>query len=328
MYQERKKLGFEILIGKLRSNLGRLILVNLMFSIPLLLSMGIVSVIYLFVFRNFPLVLPLAIILASPFYSGVVVLSRDVSRGIKCEHPFSAYCKAVKENGLRFLVWGLFTYLGFEGCYFGFTVYSSMARHFSWIFYVVMFFVFLISIFFLFISYAIPLMTVSFELKQKAVYKNSALMTFGEIKNNLFSTFSVIIFLAVVLMPFIIISYLSAVLPVNTVKILLVAYLAFAFGVLIPAPCSMMISHYLYPNMRAMIAQEDTDNGTSSAPLNVTKASVVETPTYTEPDVPEVDIEELRKGDGEEYIFYHGKMIKRKILLNMLEQKEEENEDE
>ena len=328
MYQERKKLGFEILLGKLRSNLGRLILVNLIFAIPLLFSMGIASIIYLFVFRNFPLVLPLAIILASPFYAGVVALSRDISRDIMSEHLVSDFFKAVKENGLRFLVWGIVMYLGFEGCYFGFTVYSSMARHISWIFYVVLFFVFIISLFFLFISYLVPLMTVSFELKQKDIYKNSALMTFGEIKNNFFSTFSVIIFLAVVLMPFIIISYLSALLPVNTVKILLIAYLVFAFGVLIPAPCSMMISHYLYPNMHTMIVQDDADKGISSVPSDVTKTFVAENSSNEESDVPEFDIEELREGDGDEYIFYHGKMIKRKLLLKILEQKEEENEDE
>ena len=45
---------------------------------------------------------------------------------------------------------------------------------------------------------------------------------------------------------------------------------------------------------------------------------------------PEVDfsddlsLEQLRQGDAEDYVFYRGKMIKRKILLNNLERKDEE----
>ena len=97
-----------------------------------------------------------------------------------------------------------------------------------------------------------------------------------------------------------------------------------AFGMLIPAQCTMIISNYLYPNMRAVIAGDDISHGNTSAPAPDLK-SFSEENEEREEETSSVSIEDLRSGDGEEYIFYHGKMIKRKILLSILEQKEEEN---
>ncbi|MBQ8000165.1 MAG: hypothetical protein IJ298_02975 [Ruminococcus sp.] len=318
MNQERKKLGFELLLNNLWKNLGWMMLTNLLFAIPFIGAIAIAYVLCLYVLPVVPVTLPVAVILASPFYAGVVSLSREFSQGIKPDNMFKKYFSAVKENGLRFLLGGFLLYLAYLICYFSVTIYSSLAS-LSWIFYILLFVVIVICIFFLFMFYAVPLMTVSFDLKLKDIYKNSALMTFGEIKQNFFATIGVAAYLAVVLMPIMIISYMSSILPVATVKILLIAYGAIALGVLIPAPCAMIISNYLYPNMRSVIAGEDISENNSSAPAPDIRPRGE---SYNE-DVssePEVDIDELRKGDGEEYIFYQGKMIKRKILIERLEE--------
>ncbi len=329
MYQERKKLGFESLISKIRSNLGSLILVNLLFSLPLAASVALAMVLNAYVIKISVLALPLAVVFASPFYSGVVVLAREYSRDIKNKKIFSTYINAVKDNGLRFLLWGFIMYLGIVGCYFGFKLYSSMAALFGWIFYVVMFFLFVIAVFFLFLSFTVPLMTVSFELRQKDIYKNSALMTFGEIKNNFFATIGIIVFLAIAILPFVLISYLSSLMPLMLAKILLIGYLSFILIALIPAPCALIISHYLYPNMYAVITGESASKEKNSNPLpeakQETQADAMSDQSSKEP---EPDLEDLRNGDGDEYIFYQGKMIKRKLLLNIFEQKEEGNDNE
>lgn len=324
MYQERKKFGFELLIGNLRSNFGYMMLVNLIFALPFLGSFAVSWAIYKFFIPIFPVAFPLGLITSMPFYPGVVVCARDFSQNIRPEKILKTYFTAVKENALKFLLCGVFMYIAFVGCYYGIGIYSSMASYYSWIFYIMLFFAVLITLFFLFLFYAVPLMTVSFDLKQKDVYKNSALMTFGEIKKNFFSTIGVVAYLAVILMPFMIISYLSSTLPVQTVKFLLIGYIAFAFGVLIPAQCTMIISNYLYPNMRAVISGDDISRGNSSAPAPDLK-SFSEDDKETEESSDTISIEELKQGDEEDYIFYKGKMIKRKVLLNMLEQKEEEN---
>lgn len=322
MNQERKKLGFELLLNNLWKNLGWMMLTNLIFAIPFLGSLAISYVLCLYVLPIYPLTLPLAVVFASPFYAGVVSLSREFSQGIKPDNMFRKYLNAVKENGLKFLLGGFLFYLAYLVCYFSVSIYASLAS-LSWIFYILLFIVIVICVFFLFMFYAVPLMTVSFELKLKDIYKNSALMTFGEVKQNFFATIGIAAYLAVVLMPILVISYMSSILPVETVKILLVVYGAIALGVLIPAPCAMIISNYLYPNMRSVIAGEDISESNSSAPAPDIRPRGESKTEYTEPE-PEIDLEELKKGDGEEYIFYQGKMIKRKILIEKLEENENE----
>lgn len=329
MYQERKKLGFELLLSKLRSNLGRLILVNLLFSLPLAASLAVAVVLYVYVIKVAILAIPLAIVFVSPFYSGVVVLAREYSRDVKDKKIFSTYMKAIKDNGLRFLLWGLIMYLGIVSSFLGFKLYASMAASFGWIFYVVMFFLFVIALFFWFLSFTVPLMTVSFDLKQKDIYKNSALMTFGELKNNFFATLGIVAYAAVIMLPFVLISYLSSLMPLLLAKILLLGYLAFAVFGLIPTPCALIISHYLYPNMHAVIAGENISDGKNSDPtFDVKERTQSEPFNVKNSEEPELDVEELKNGDGEEYIFYQGKMIKRKLLLSILEQKEEVNDNE
>ncbi len=322
MNQERKKLGFELLLQNLWSNLGWMMLTNLIFAIPFLGSVAVAYVLCLYVLPVVPVTLPLAIIFASPFYAGVVSLSREFSQGIKPDNMFRKYLSAVKENGLKFLLGGFLLYLAYLVCYFSVSIYASLAA-LSWVFYILLFVVIVICIFFLFMFYAVPLMTVSFDLKLKDVYKNGALMTFGEVKQNFFATIGVAAYLAVALMPILVISYMSSILPVATIKILLIVYGAVALGMLIPAPCAMIISNYLYPNMRSVIAGEDISEYNASAPtpdIRPRGEAYEESTTSS----PEIDLEELRKGDGEEYIFYQGKMIKRKVLIEKLE---EENDD-
>ncbi len=324
MYQERKKFGFELLLSNLCSNFGWMVLVNLIFAVPLLGSVALSYVICKYLIPIVPIALPLAFIFASPFYSGVVVLSRDFSQNIKPDRLLHTYFKAVKENGLKFLLGGIFMYIAFVGCYFSVSLYSTFAMGLSWVFYIMLFFSVIICIFFLFMFYALPLMTVSFDLKQKDIYKNSALMTFGEIKQNFFATISTVAYLAVVLLPIIIISYLASVLPADTVKLLLIIYGAFALGVLIPSPCTMIISNYLYPNMRSVIAGDDISESNSSAPEPDIRPRGENSDTpQSSNSKPQVDVQELLQGDPDEYVFYQGKMIKRRILADKFNSEEE-----
>lgn len=316
MNQERKKLGFELLISNLWSNLLPMVLINLIFAIPLLCSVAIAYVLCVYLLPIVPVVLPFSLVLASPFYSGVVALSREFSQGIRPEGLFGKYLTAVKENGLKFLLNGFLLYVAYLICYFSVSVYSALTP-LGWFFYIFLFIAIVICVFFLFMFYAVPLMTVSFDLKLKDIYKNCALMTFGEAKQNFFATLGTAAYLCVVLTPIMIISYMASLLPADTIKILLIAYGAFALAVLIPTPCAMIISNYLYPNMRSVIAGEDISKNNESAPAPDIRPKGE---AYEEAVKPEVNLDELKKGDGEEYIFYQGKMVKRKTLIEKLEE--------
>ena len=314
MNQERKKLGFELMLDNLKANFGWMMLTNLMFAIPLLVSVAVAYVLCLYVLPIVPVTLPLAIVFASPFYSGVVFLSRVFSQGKKPEKMFRTFWRAVRENGLKFLFGGFLCYISFLVCYFSVSIYIGLAAE-NWFFYLLMFISVLICLFCLFLFYAAPLMTVSFDLKLKDIFKNSALMTFGELKYNFFATLSILAYLAVVLMPIIVIFYSSSVFPAIIVKALLVVYGALSLALLIPTPCAMMISNYLYPRMLSVIADDDSSVEAKKSSAHKVK-SVIESVVS---DDSEIDIDELRKGDGEEYIFYQGKMIKRKTLIEEME---------
>ncbi|MGN0453131.1 MAG: hypothetical protein ACI4GZ_04945 [Ruminococcus sp.] len=327
MANERKKLGFEILLDNFFSNLGRMILVNLIYAVPLFICLAGTFALYRVVLPIAPVVFPLAFLLTSPFFSGVVVLSREFSRGMVPEEGiFKTYLKAVKENWLRFLIGGIFAYFAFVGCFFSVSVYSSLAKA-SWIFYIPLFIAILICIFFLFFFYALFLITASFELKQKAIYKNSALMTFGELKQNFFATIGVAAVLAVVLLPCIVILHLSNLLPVSTVEIIFFAYLAFALCVLIPSPCAMVVSNFLYPNMKSVIAGIDDSKNNSKAPEPDIKPRGYVEEEEVEKKLTDEEFDALLKGDDEEYIFYNGKMIKRKVLRRQIEKDGKDDEE-
>lgn len=324
MSEERKKPGFELLLVNFFSNLGRMILVNLVFAVPLLCFTALSFVLYKFVLHIPGVVLPLGFLLASPFYSGVVVLSRDYSQGIRPDGIFSAYLGAVKENWVNFLIGGVIFYFAFVGCYFSVTIYYAMSQ-LSWLFYFLLFVSVLICIFFLFLFYAYFLMSASFELKFKDVIKNSALMTFGEIKQNFFLTIGILAVLAVVLLPVIVILHLASVVPVETVKILLIVYIAFAFGVLIPAPCTMLIGHFLYPNMKSVIAGRDDSAENIKAPEPDIKPRNTAFDTDKRPSAE--DFGDLLSGDDDEYVFYNGKMIRRKVLRQLVQGEGEGNDE-
>lgn len=325
MYQQRKKMSFEILISNLFSNFGRLLLVSLIFAVPFLSSVFISWVIYNNILHILPLASAFVFIISFPFYAGVVRISRDISQNIRPKRVLRTFFSAVKENGLMFLLLGILSYIAVLSCYYGIGIYSAMAANISGIFYVLLFFVVLFCVFFLFFFFAAPLMTVSFELKAKDVFKNSALMTFGEFKKNFFATVGILFYLAISLFPMIVIPNFQSLLGFDTTKIILVIYSIVAFGLLIPAQCSMIVCHYLYPNMKSVISgnvdnivlSEGTPDIKEEKKTSVTTEDITSSP---------VDLEEIRNGDGDEYIFYHGKMIKRKILINLLEEKEKNNE--
>lgn len=326
MFQERKKMSFEILISNLLANFGRLMLANLIFAVPFIGSVILSWVVYKNILDILPLAVVLVFIIASPFYAGVVRISRDLSQNIRPKGMFRTFFSAVKENGLRFLLIGIISYIAVLGCYFGIGVYSAMAANVSGIFYVLMFFVVLFCVFFLFFFFASPLMTVSFELKVKDVFKNSALMTFGEFKKNFFATVGILFYLAISLFPMIAIPNFQSLLSLETTKIILIVYSVVAFGMLIPAHCNMIISHYLYPNMKAVISGNIDNVVLSDGAPDVKETKAKPAIITEEITPPPVDLKELKMGDGDEYIFYQGKMIKRKTLINLLEEKEKNNE--
>ena len=318
---ERKKLGFEILLSKFCSNFGRLLLVNLLFFIPLALSMCLSVIVYKYLLHIVPISLLMFIIPSSPFFAGVMVLTRDIYKGERPDSVLKAYFGAVKENGLKFLLAGVLLYIASVGCWFSIAIYSAMMSA-GWVFGVLLLFAVLIAMFFMFMFFGLFVIIPTFELRFKDALKNSALMTFGELKKNFFLLLSIILYLVVALIPIVFIFNLGGTLAVNIVRTLLMAFFSFAMLMLIPAQIGFFLNYFLYDNLVSVMGEkpseeEKKDRETLRAENNQKFAE--------ELSESEEDIEKLLKGDEEGYVFYKGKMIKRKILKSLLYQEKGEN---
>ncbi len=308
MEQTRKKMRFEILLDRMFSNFHRIILTNLIFAVPLALA---VAVYYFFnTFAIIPLSYFALIVLASvlfAFYSGVVLVCRNLARGDEDIQVFKTFKKGVKENGLKFLLYGAIVSVVSALSYLSISIYSKLLSQ-SWLFYVLMFVCILIALAVMFIFFYVPVMTVTFDLSLKHIFKNSFLMSFGEIKNNFFALFALIIVLAIC---FTMVAFCSN-------AILLIIVTALILGLILPACCQFVVSYFVYDDMYGSIATKDSksqmlDKAIKEAKEGNLASEVVE-------DYSDVDITTLK--DTDDYIFYKGKMIKQSVLLKkVLEQR-------
>ena len=319
MTTERKKLGFELFLSNYFSNFGKFTLVNLIFAVPLSLAFG-VSFLLSWLFPQASVwLLPLTILLSTPFYSGVLVLSRKIYNDDITDNLLKEFFSAVKENIKAFLVHSVVAYCAVVGCYQGVVIYLYLASQ-NWIFYMFLFSSALIALFLLFLLYAAPLMSCSFELSLKNVYKNSALMTFGELKANFLTTVAIFAYLAVVTLPLMFFFQLTSVWGVLTSIIVIYAYLALLMILLVPTGVGACLVAFIYPNMKRVITGEAKANleaVRAEEKLNAEKLEENKDRQYSD-----VDVESIKKSDSE-YVFYNGRMVKKSVLLEEIELEEE-----
>lgn len=320
MTTERKKMGFEKFISNYFSNLGKFTLVNLIFAVPFAASFVLCFLLCKFLLpQATTVILPLGIVLAAPFYSGVVVVSKNIYYGEITFGIFKEFVSAVKENYKAYIVHGVVAYIAFVGCYHGIVIYNYLASA-SAVFYVMFFVSLLLALLVLFVLYAAPMMSAFFDLKLKDVYKNSVLMTFGEIKANLFSTVGIFAYLAVLSLPVMLFMLMSYVWGDVVSVIVIFAYIALAILLMVPSGVSSIISACLYPDMKRVISGEAKAN--LEAIRKEDEEEKLREKADTEPDFSDIDKDMLMKSTGE-YVFYNGKMIKKSLIIEELKEREE-----
>ena len=320
MTTERKKMGFEKFISKYLSNLGKLTLVNLIFAVPLAVSAVLCYLLCRFLLpQALMVIMPLSIVLAAPFYSGVVVVSKSIYYDEQSGGIFKEFLAAVKENFKAYLLHGVVAYVSFVGCYHGIVIYSTLTKA-SWIFYIMLFASILIALFLLFLLYGVTQMSAFFELSLKNVYKNSALMTFGEFKNHFFATVGILAFLAIISLPIMSIMFLSYFLSPTATGIITMVYVIAAVLILVPSGVSSIMTACIYPDMKRVITGEAKAN--LEAIRKEEKAEKLMSESDIETEITDIDIEALEKSTGD-YVFYNGRMIKKSVMLEKLKESEE-----
>jgi len=317
MTTERKKMGIEKFISNYFSNLGKFVLVNLIFAVPFAVAFVLCYLLCKFLLPYPTVVLPLTMVLAAPFYSGVVVVSKNIYYDELAFSIFSEYISAVKENFKAFLLHGIVAYVAFVGCYHGIIIYKALSAA-SPVFYVMFFVSLLLALFFVFLLYGLPMMSAFFDLKLKDVYKNSALMTFGELKANFLATVGVVAYLAVLSLPIMILGLLSFLWGEVVALYTIFAYVALAVLLLVPSGVSSIITASVYPDMKRVISGEAKKNIETIRKEDEEEKIKEE---HKAPEFSDIDMAQLEKSSGE-YVFYNGKMIKKSVIMEELKERE------
>ena len=142
------------------------------------------------------------------------------------------------------------------------------------------------------------------DIKLKALYRNCALFSFGEIKNNIIATFALLILSAVI--------FAVCVIVYNPI------YVAVMIGLLmvliVPSTVQYIITFYIYDDMIGILDESrKVDNDDTKR-----KAKTVIEKTEAE------ELSEVVSDSDDEYIFHNGRMLKRSevekhLNNNMLE---------
>lgn len=170
--------------------LPKLITANFLFSIPLAVFTAIAIFIGWICGFNNIIIWCLGIIPAFPFYSGLVMVVRKYAVEKDNVKIFDTFKKAVKENWKQFLFHGLTTYLLIACTTFALLYYYSLAKtdtSFGGVFTLYILF----SILLIMMMLYVPVMSVTYELKIKNIYKNSFLLIFGKILRNIIALISI-----------------------------------------------------------------------------------------------------------------------------------------
>lgn len=315
MENERKRLKFEVLLERYFTNFHRILLTNLIFAVP---SGVIIAAFY---FLNIALfqgavsipVAMIAIIPLFPFFAGVVMVCRNIARGDSDVPVLRCYLSAVKENFLHFLLHGLLVYVVAMVSYLSIRFYLSVTSV-GWFIYVLLFFAIIISLFLLYTIFYVPLMSVTYDLPLRYIYKNSFLMSFGEFKNNLFATFALAIIFGICFT-------VTAFLRSETVLLIVLAAL---WALWLPATGTFMVVFFIYDGMTAIIRDKDelSRELSDSIDKSLEQRRKELNPQAAEEDFSDIDVSALK--DTDDYIFHNGRMVKQSTLLRMIREREEQ----
>lgn len=288
MSKKNERLGFFKLYFK---NFKVMLIGNLLFSAPLIISVALIYGLALLLKQTENIwFLGMAIMLFYPFYSGVTQITKDIVKGGKNKvKPFEAYKKGIKNNIKYFALYGVLIYVALMSSFYSISLYLALGAE-SWVFYILAFVAVMISIFLLFVSFSLPILTVTLELKLKHYFKNSALMAMGELPMNFYVAITSLVLLSGCLS----VSVLSGHVVAGVI-ILLVAVL-----LILPTGLSYCAVYRLYPKMEKLfdLAPEETDQSFPTMPVAV-PTDDNGNPIRTHTD------------DGEGYVFVNGKMIKK-----------------
>lgn len=260
----------------------KLLLAGALYSISLDLFTGVfVLVSYLTGFNNV-IVWGLGIIPSMPFLAGLTMVVRKYAVEKEDVKVVSTFFTTVRDNFLKFLVHGVVAYLITACSFFALLYYYTLSKV-DVVFGSVLTLYLIFTLLLIVMMYYVPIMTITYELKMKDIYKNAFLLIFGKILRNLIATVCIAVVSAAALL-------------------LLIFSKGIFFGV------SVALVTLLFPLIAVYIVVAIISGGLQDA-----VGKFVGVKDETEPD--EFDAAHLNEvisntGNNSDYVFVNGKMIK------------------
>lgn len=177
----------------------KLLLAGIMYSLPLVVFTGFFVLISHITGFNNVIIWGLGIIPSTPFLAGLVMIIRKYAIE-KLDVPvISTFFTAVKENLKKFILHGIVIYVIFACSFFAILYYYTLSVD-DPVFGSVLTLYLLFTALLIVMMFYVPIMTITYELKIKDIYKNSFLLIFGKILRNLVAFATIAIVTAVALL--------------------------------------------------------------------------------------------------------------------------------
>ncbi len=292
MASKNKKPGFFSLYF---SNFKLMLIGNLLFSVPMIISFALVyGIAFLLKQTDNMLIIGLVMVFVYPFFSGITQITKDVvAGGNKNFSALESYKKGLKNNFKPFVAYGIFIYIAFIVSYYSIVLYFKIAMQ-NTIFFVPLFTAVLIALFLLFVSFSLPILTVTFKLEFKYYLKNAALMAIGELPLNFY----------IAVTSFVLVSACITFSFLMNNAVLGIAVIILALLLILPTGISYCAVYRLYPKIEDLF-ELNTEDDFPTTPVTV--------PTDDEgnPIVPEISSK-----DKDGYVFVNGMMIKKSQAIS------------
>lgn len=298
---EKNSALIDFLANVLTENFKTLVLTNLLLDIPLIIIAGIIALISYFLGGIYALVIMLVIPLLAPFSAGVFYIVRNIAKGerIKLLEHFK---HGIKENAFQFFIQGLIHYFVFAGFYIAFEFYRTdlsnpliIAALVSSI---------IVLLIYLFMTFNMGMMTVTVKLRSIDIFKNSLLLSFMAIVQNVKILVALMFIFALIFSITFLISNIFIAICVLSALVLLI----------LPTLIFLVIGYNSYPAIKNFVIDAKTEKKTPE-----------EKKTVALPQLTAEELEEYADGDPNEYVYVDGKMVKRSTVIKMLEKLNQEN---
>ena len=236
----------DFLSNVLTGNFKKLVLINLLLDIPLVIIAGIIALISYLLGGIYIFVVMLVIPLLAPFSAGVFYIVRNIAKGekIKIAEQFK---RGVKDNAFQFFIQGIIHYLVFTGFYVAFEFYRNDLSNPLIISALVASII--VALIYLFMTFNMGMMTVTVKLKSIDIFKNSLLLSFMAIVQNVKTLLAMLFIFALIFSVTILISDMTIV----------VCILAALILIILPTLIFLIIGYNSYPAIKDFVIDSKTE---------------------------------------------------------------------